>query len=106
MKIRSWLAALALALSLPALLHAQTPGERMGGGYMGIYFGWEDGDSSAQVREVIAGSPADRAGIHVGDTVLRINGHAASRAAVDELRVRLESGDTVRLVTRSNGREA
>jgi len=108
MKTRSWLAALvALALALPGALGAQDRGgdeRRAGGGYMGILFGWDE-QGKAEVRDVVPGSPADRAGVRRGDEVVRLNGRAADEDAVDALRDRLDRGDTVRLVLRRDGRE-
>jgi len=104
MNARRWLAALALAaLALPGALGAQEREERRGSGYMGIYFEWEGGRT--EVREVVRGSPADRAGIRSGDVVVRLNGRAPTREAVDELRENLDPGDTVRLRVRQDGRE-
>lgn len=108
MKTRSWLAALvALALALPGALGAQDRGgeeRRTGGGYMGILFGWDE-QGKPEVRDVVPGSPADRAGVRRGDEVVRLNGRAADEDAVDALRERLDRGDTVRLVLRRDGRE-
>jgi S1-C subfamily serine protease len=108
MKTRSWLAALvALALALPGALGAQDRGgeeRRAGGGYMGILFGWDE-QGKVEVRDVVPGSPADRAGVRRGDEVVRLNGRAADEDAVDALRERLDRGDTVRLVLRRDGRE-
>src|SRR5215212_2503765 len=107
MKTRSMLAALvALALALPGALGAQDrrgDDRRTGGGYMGILFGWEDDDDVAIVRDVIAQSPADRAGVRRGDEVVRLNGHAATEDAVDDLRDGLKPGDSVRLTLRRDG---
>ncbi|MFL5385951.1 MAG: PDZ domain-containing protein [Longimicrobiaceae bacterium] len=104
MNARRWLAALALAaLALPGALRAQDREERQGSGYMGIFFAWEDGRT--EVREVVRGSPADRAGIRSGDVVVRLNGRAPTREAVDDLRENLDRGDTVRLRVRHDGRE-
>jgi S1-C subfamily serine protease len=104
MNVRSWAAALALALALPGALRAQETEGRRGSGYMGIYFGWTD-DGRAEVREVVRGSPADRAGVRSGDVVVRLNGRAPTREAVDELRETLDRGDSVRLRVRHDGSE-
>jgi S1-C subfamily serine protease len=105
MSVRRWLAALALALALPGALRAQEGEGRQGSGYMGIYFGWSD-DGRAEVREVVRGSPADRAGVRAGDVVVRLNGRAPTREAVDALREGLNRGDSVRLRVRQDGAEA
>lgn len=100
MKIRTWLAAVALALAVPAAARAQDRGN----GYMGILFG--DGDEGwVRVDEVLPGSPADHAGIREGDVVVRLNGRAATQEAVEGLRDHLSRGDTVRLRIRRDGRE-
>ncbi len=102
MKIRTWLAAAALAVILPAAARAQDRGT----GYMGIVFSHDDDDAQvARVERVIVGSPADRAGIRAGDVVVRLNGRAASEDAVEDLREHLDRGDTVRLRVRRSGRE-
>jgi len=103
--VRGWLAALALALLLPGALRAQDTEDRRGSGYMGIFFGWSD-DGRTEVREVVRGSPADRAGIRSGDVVVRLNGRAPTRQAVDQLRETLDRGDTVHLRVRHDGEEA
>ena len=100
MKMKSWLAAVALALALPAAARAQDRGT----GYMGILFGRE-GEETARVERVIPGSPADRAGIRPGDLVVRLNGRAATEEAVEDLREHLDRGETVRLRVRRDGRE-
>jgi S1-C subfamily serine protease len=106
MNARRWLlAALTLALALPGALRAQETQERRGSGYMGIFFGW-DAQGRAEVREVVRGSPADRAGVRSGDVVVRLNGRAPTRQAVDELRETLDRGDSVRLRVRHDGEEA
>lgn len=102
MNVRRWIAALALLLAIPGAVRAQdAEGRRQGTGYMGIYFGWSDGRT--EVREVVDGSPADRAGIRAGDVVVRLNGRAPTREAVDALRETLDRGDSVRLVVRHEG---
>jgi S1-C subfamily serine protease len=102
--MRSWAAALALVLAVPAALAAQDRHEGHGRGYMGILFGWDD-DGVATVREVTPGSPAERAGIRRGDVIVRIDNHPATRDAVDDLREHLDRGDTVHLRVRHDGRE-
>ncbi|MBV9108599.1 MAG: PDZ domain-containing protein [Gemmatimonadetes bacterium] len=100
MKIRTWLAAVALALAVPAAARAQDRGN----GYMGILFG-EGDNGGVRVEEVLPGSPADRAGIREGDVVVRLNGRAATQDAVEGLRDHLSRGDTVHLRIRRDGRE-
>jgi predicted metalloprotease with PDZ domain len=57
------------------------------------------------VREVVAGSPADQAGVRVGDRILRIDGKAISPSKFDALARTLQPGDTVRLRVASGDRE-
>lgn len=54
------------------------------------------------VTEVVPGSPAERAGLTVGDTILSINGLAATAQVMS---APFEPGDTVRLRVRRDGRE-
>ncbi|HUF49617.1 MAG TPA: PDZ domain-containing protein, partial [Longimicrobiales bacterium] len=54
------------------------------------------------VVDVVAGSPAERAGVVRGDTILRINGAAATAAV---MATPYEPGDTITLRVRRNGRE-
>lgn len=105
MNARRWLVALALALAVPGAARAQDTEGRQGTGYMGIYFGWNDA-GRAEVREVVEGSPAYRAGVRRGDQVLRLNGRAPTRDAVEHLRETLDRGDTVRLRVSHDGQEA
>lgn len=107
-------AALALVGSVPAT--AQDRGEREprrppaavridpDRGWLGISFDWSRGeDGPVTVGAVVPESPAARAGVARGDTLVRLNGAAASAAAVRQLD--LAPGDTVRLRLRREGRE-
>lgn len=57
------------------------------------------------VLDVVAGSPADKAGVQKGDQIVRIDGKAVSIATFDALTRSMEPGDTVRLRISTNGRE-
>lgn len=60
----------------------------------GIYLTRDGGDSGPViVHRVIADSPADRAGIRVGDIVERVNGASASGTSLWPWRAALRSGD-------------
>lgn len=73
-------------------------------GWLGVSLDWSGGESGpVTVEAVVPESPAARAGVARGDTVLRIDGAAASAAAVRGLRP--DAGDTVRLRLRRDGRE-
>jgi membrane-associated protease RseP (regulator of RpoE activity) len=52
------------------------------------------------IRDVVEESPARRAGVLVGDTVLRVNGLSATDELMRTLSVALSPGDTVRLLVR------
>ena len=54
------------------------------------------------VTDVVAGSPAEKAGVMKGDTILRINGAAATAVV---MATPYEPGDTVTLRLRRNGRD-
>ena len=74
-------------------------------GWLGISFreARETAPGPVVVEEVFPGSPADRAGVQEGDTLLRMDGKAARMEMVRALR--LAPGDTVRLALRREGRE-
>jgi hypothetical protein len=52
------------------------------------------------VREVVSGSPAERAGLAVGDTIVRINGIGATERFIASLGSALSPGDAVRVDVR------
>ena len=60
--------------------------------------------ASVIVGEVLKGSPADRAGMEPGDTLVSINGQGATMSRIAETARRLHPGDTVRLEVRRAGR--
>lgn len=70
-------------------------------GWLGISMDWSGGPVT--VDAVVPESPAARAGVARGDTVLRLDGAAASADAVRRLSPGV--GDTVRLRLRRDGRE-
>jgi hypothetical protein len=68
----------------------------------------EGSDDGARVRRVLAGSPAAKAGIHVGDRVLAIDGATTAGVSEEGLRRRLvgAAGSGIRLTVRdARGRE-
>jgi hypothetical protein len=57
------------------------------------------------IQEVVGESPAQRAGLEVGDTIVAINDIRATQQLMTSLGGSLEPGDEVRLRIRRNGRE-
>lgn len=82
-----------LSLSTAALLAAPAAAQgRVADGWLGI--SWRPAGDAMVVTDVFPGSPADRAGVEPGDTVLRWNGDAAAATAQQ---ARPLPGDTVQL---------
>lgn len=81
-------------------------------GWLGIRFGLEvralrSGDEpelTMRINDVQEGSPAARAGVQPGDTVLRIDGRPVSTATLEAVFGGLAPGDRVRLTLRRSGR--
>lgn len=59
---------------------------------------------SIVIAEVFDGSPADRAGLQVGDTIVRINQRPVSEDEIARLQSSLEPGNNVRFQFRRGGR--
>ena len=84
---------------------------RVQSGYIGIRFDEEriinNGNSSSRVviGGVSKGSPADNAGLRVGDEILRINGLNAGNGKFAAVARTLSPGDTVRLRIKRDGAE-
>ena len=57
------------------------------------------------IRDIVAESPAKRAGLQVGDTILRINDINATDQLLSSLGVSLSPGDSVQLMVRRDGRD-
>ncbi|SDG56938.1 S41 family peptidase [Roseospirillum parvum] len=57
---------------------------RNGFGGIGIHFGIIE--AGVDVRQVIPGSPADRAGLAVGDTIISIDGRPASGLSIEQVK--------------------
>jgi predicted metalloprotease with PDZ domain len=98
MKFRNaWLPLFAVALAVPGAVRAQEDDDCPCPGMIGVVFQstGEDGDG-VRIIDVRRGSPADSAGVHEGDVVIRINGRDAEDA-FDDLPEELKAGDRVRL---------
>jgi hypothetical protein len=92
-----------LAKGLAFLMGKQPEVQRHPRGFLGLEWSErvEAGRAGVQVRRVLAGSPAEQAGLEAGDLILRIDGVAieglkAARIALADVR----AGDTVRLAIR------
>jgi S1-C subfamily serine protease len=115
MRARHWILAALLVLSCGAAggLEAQrTPEQRarrevMRRGWIGISYRLlsesAGGRGAAVVDDVLPESPAARAGVQPGDTLLRWNGRADIAAALEERPP--QPGDSLRLRVRRDGRE-
>lgn len=111
---RIWLPAVAFVLGhvfaadVPAQTYVYDSGERawLGFSYDEAQVIREGGPVAvAVIDQVIAGSPAARAGIEPGDTIVGLNGRTFDRRAMAALGETLEPGDTVRLRARREGQE-
>jgi S1-C subfamily serine protease len=78
------------------------------GGYLGVVA--EDARGGATVAEIVSGSPADRAGLAVGDVIVAVDSTATTDAAAliaairahrpgDHVRLRVQRGGTTRTLT-------
>ena len=68
--------------------------------------GWMDGNeiTVGVIDEVAGGSPAEAAGIRVGDTLTHLDGQPISQRVLTSLQRSIEVGDLVRLTIQRNGR--
>jgi S1-C subfamily serine protease len=94
---------------LPALaeLRAAADGELPADGYLGVAFDNRiDGGSGALITEVVEGSPADDAGLRVGDSVVAIDDAVvAGRAGLVAIIRSRSPGDEVAIHVRRGGEE-
>lgn len=72
-------------------------------GWLGLVYGPVEGREWMAVRQVVDGSPAERAGLSAGDTIVAWNGSRSPMSAA--LDGGPEAGETVRLRLRRAGRE-
>lgn len=72
-------------------------------GWLGFRYAPLPSGDGVRVAEVVEESPAAASGLVIGDTILRVNGEAASEERIR--RLELEPGDRVRLRIRRSGRE-
>jgi S1-C subfamily serine protease len=77
---------------------AEAPAEAAPSPFMGILF--EAADEGVLVIDILAGSPAEAAGIEVGDVVTAINGEAVTQDTVRSILASFAVGDTVTLDVR------
>ena len=95
-----------LTLAGAALLIAAVEAEAQDGrGWLGISFRTPAAAAGGPliVESTYPESPAQRAGVQAGDTIVRWNGDADPRRATRDLR--LQAGDTVRIRLRRGGRD-
>ena len=64
----------------------------------------EMGRGGALITEVVEGSPADRAGLRVGDIIVEVNGQPLEGAALEDILLDYDPGDMVELGVVRNGR--
>lgn len=112
MSMRTILFAVSLATAAAAPLNAQiyytsvTPR-----GWLGISFSQIETSTNGNrtsaviINDVTDNSPAKRAGVQPGDTLLRVNDFRASSDLLGSMGSSVEPGDTVRFVVKRNGRE-
>lgn len=81
-------------------------GNRNGFGGIGIVFEVDD-SGAVMVREVVAGGPAEGAGVRVGDRIVAVDGVPFDQPSIRIVRNRLRGavGDTVRLTLARDGRQ-
>jgi membrane-associated protease RseP (regulator of RpoE activity) len=110
--MRTILLAVSLATAAAAPLNAQiyytsvTPRGWLGISFSQIETSVNGGRTSAVViNDVTDNSPAKRAGVQRGDTLLRVNDFRASSDLLGSMGSSVEPGDTVRFVVKRGGRE-
>jgi membrane-associated protease RseP (regulator of RpoE activity) len=61
--------------------------------------------SAVTITDVAKGSPAEKAGVVVGDTLVKLNNFRATSDLLRSMGASVEPGDTVRIAVRRDGRE-
>jgi serine protease Do len=75
------------------------------GGYLGVATRMTD-DVELEVADVIDGSPAQKAGVRIGDVIVSVNGTAMTDQQQFTATVKAKAaGDTLQMKLRSNGKE-
>ncbi len=99
MKMRRLILAFGLILLVAA---GAVAAQNSSGGFIGIRL--QDSDNGVVILEVLAGSPADEAGLQVDDVITAVNGDAVTRAAeVAAVAQAAASGDSLTLtITRAD----
>ncbi len=99
---------LTILLAALALSVTGVEAQRAGGGWLGFSYNpgfARDGRAVITITEIVDDSPAERAGLARGDTLVSVNGLAASEPLLSSLSFSLNPGDEVTLRVRRGGRE-
>jgi len=104
---------LVASLALPLAGNAQEAvwtSRQLPQGWIGFYYDFAKGMVGGEeqlvvvVTEVVEGSPAEAAGIRMGDTLTGLDGHPISQKIFSSLSQTLEPRDLIRLTVHRNGR--
>jgi C-terminal processing protease CtpA/Prc len=108
-KLGLWSFLVFLALPLTGTAQEVAWSIQVNKGWIGIYFNYHVALFSGEeqtvvvIDEVVHGSPAEEAGVQVGDTLTHLDGQPISQEVFASLSRSLEVGDLVRLTIRRNG---
>lgn len=111
MRIAILACALSAASALPTSLHAQVYVTSQPRAWLGITYDEtiiihnRDRTSAVTISKVAKGSPAEKAGLLVGDTVVKVNDFRANNDVLHSMGASVEPGDTVHLVVRRSGKD-
>ena len=105
---RLLLSALAVVLAATALVHAAIWSYYIRWGapqaYLGIEYGYDAPSRSATLKKVAPGSPAERAGLHVNDRLVAVNGRRLDTLnPFHDAVIRGTPGNTIELAVRKGG---